>query len=149
MEPLQRLLIEAACRDMVLRSVACVDGHDAAGLAALFTPDGVLQRPNGAPLAGRPAIEQAYSQRPRERLTRHLVTNLRVEVESATRARAHSLVLLWAGSSVDPEGPRGRPARDGQVVGAFDDQFVRTDEGWQLERRVASFVLHLPGADAR
>ncbi|HET9822052.1 MAG TPA: nuclear transport factor 2 family protein [Burkholderiaceae bacterium] len=147
-DPLQRLLIQQAVNDLVLRSAACVDSRDAAGLAALFTPDGELQRPSGTPLQGRAAIEQAYAQRPPGRLTRHLVTNLRVEVESPRRARAHSLVLLWSGSSDDAQGPQGRPARGAQQVGEFRDRLILTDEGWRLEQRIASFVLHLPEAAA-
>jgi uncharacterized protein (TIGR02246 family) len=142
MDALQRLLIQDACRELVLRSVECTDAHDAAGLAALFSPDGVLRRPAGEPLVGRAAIEAAYAQRPRERLTRHLVTNTRVEVQSATAASACSRVLLWAGSTEDAEGPQGRPLRGPQLVGEFDDRFVLTGEGWRFASRDASFVLH-------
>lgn len=145
MDPVQRLLIQDACRELVLRSVECADGHDAAGLAALFAPDGVLRRPTGQPLVGRAAIEAAYAQRPRERITRHLVTNTRVEVESATAARARSRVLLWAGSTEDADGPQGRPLRGPQLIGEFADCFVLTGEGWRFASRDASFVLHSAG----
>lgn len=142
MDALQRLLIQETCRELVLRAAERADGHDAAGLAALFAPDGVLRRPTGQPLAGRAAIEAAYAQRPRERLTRHLVTNTLVEVESPARATARSRVLLWAGSTEDAEGPQGRPLRGPQLVGEFADRFVLTDEGWRFASRDASFVLH-------
>jgi uncharacterized protein (TIGR02246 family) len=142
MDALQRLLIQDACRDLVLRSVECADAHDAAGLAALFAPDGVLRRPSGEPLIGRAAIEAAYAQRPRERLTRHLVTNTRVEVESPTAATARSRVLLWAGSTEDADGPQGRPLRGAQLVGEFVDRFALSAEGWRFASRDASFVLH-------
>lgn len=145
MDGLQRLLIENACRELVLRSVERTDAHDAAGLAALFAADGVLRRPSGPPLAGRAAIEAAYAQRPRERLTRHLVTNTLVEVESPARAAARSRVLLWAGSTEDAEGPQGRPLRGPQLMGEFDDRFVLTDEGWRFASRDARFVLHAAG----
>lgn len=145
MDALQRLLIQDACRELVLRAVECTDAHDAAGLAALFTPDGVLSRPGGQALVGRTAIEAAYAQRPRERITRHLVTNTRVVVESAAAATARSHVLLWAGSTEDAEGPQGRPLRGPQLVGEFDDRFELTAAGWRIARREAVFVLHAPG----
>jgi len=146
MDPLQRLLIQEACRELVLRSVACADAHDAAGLAALFLPEGVLRRPGGqSPLVGRAAIEHAYAQRPRERITRHLVTNTLVEVESASAASARSRVLLWAGSTEDADSAQGRPVRGPQLVGEFSDRFARTAEGWRLASRDASFVLHVAG----
>jgi hypothetical protein len=145
MDPLQRLLITQTCRELVLRSVACADAHDAAGLAALFLLEGVLHRPTGPALVGRAAIEQAYAQRPRERITRHLVSNTIVEVESASAASACSRVLLWAGSTEDDDGPQGRPLRGPQLVGEFADRFALSSEGWRFASREASFVLHAPG----
>jgi len=145
MDALQRLLIQDACRELVLRAAECADGHDAAGLAALFAPDGVLRRPGGQPLVGPGAIQAAYAQRPKERMTRHLVTNTLVEVESATSARARSRVLLWAGSSEDADGPQGRPLRGPQLIGEFDDCFVLNAAGWRFASRDARFVLHAAG----
>jgi len=134
--------IERACRELVLRAARCADAGDAAGLAQLFAPDGILVRPNAQPLQGRTAIEAAYAQRPADRLTRHLVTNTLVEIESPSSARALSYVLLWTGSSTDPEGLRGRPAHAGPLVGEFDDRFTLGPEGWRIQRRDARFVLH-------
>lgn len=145
MDPLQRLLAEDACRRLVLQAAHCADHHDADGLAALFTADAVLQRPQGAPLRGREAIRAAYAARPPDRLTRHLVTQTRVSLVSPTEATAHSLVMLWSGSTEDAEGPQGRPARGPALVGEFDDRLVLGPDGWAFARRVARFVLHAPG----
>lgn len=134
--------IEQACRELVLQAARHVDAGDAAGLARLFAPDGVLVRPNAQPLQGRDAIEAAYAQRPADRITRHLVTNTLVEIESPASARASSYVLLWTGSTSDPSGPQGRRAHARQLVGEFQDRFELTAEGWRIRRREASFVLH-------
>lgn len=142
MDALQRLLIEDACRGLVLRAAALADAHDAAGFAALFAADAVLQRPNAAPLVGRDAIRDAYAQRPSTRITRHLVSNTRITVESPMQASGHSLVLLWAGSSDDAAGAQGRPAIGPALVGEFDDRFVLGSDGWCIARREACFVLH-------
>jgi hypothetical protein len=141
MDPLQRMQIEQTCRDLVLRAAACADGHAPAQLAALFTEDGVLERPSGEPLRGRAAIARAYAERPADRLTRHLVTNTRVEIESPAQARALSYVLLWTGLRLDQAGPFGPLVRQ-QMVGEFDDTFVATEAGWRIARRIARFVLH-------
>ena len=69
MEATVRVLIVQACQEVVLRAAACVDGGDAAALAALFTEDAVLVRPGAEPLVGRTAIRDTYAQRPAERIT--------------------------------------------------------------------------------
>lgn len=140
------MAIGQACQERVFRAAACADANDAAALAECFAEDAVLLRPNAEPLEGRAAIRAAYQQRPVDRMTRHLVTNLLVEVESPERARARSYVLLWAGSTGDAPTPSGRPAQARQMVGEFEDRFVRTAEGrWLIERREARFTLYRDG----
>ena len=141
MDALQSLIIKQACRELVLRAAAHADANEPCALAALFAEDGVLVRPGAEPLVGRDAIRQSYAQRSAERITRHLVTNIVVDIESETEARAASLVLLWSGSTHDTPGPQGRPAQR-QVVGEFADRLSLTPEGWRIARREARFVLH-------
>jgi uncharacterized protein (TIGR02246 family) len=144
MDEWKRLLDARACEQLVLQAAAAVDAGDAAALAALFLPDGELVRPGGEPLRGRAAIAAATRARAADRITRHLVSNSRIEWLGDDAARVQSLVTLWAGSSADTAGPRGRPARGAPVVGAFDDRLQRTTEGWRIARREASFTLHGP-----
>lgn len=143
MDALQRLLITDACRETVLRAAAAADAGDAAVLAALFTPDAVLQRPNAEPIQGRDAIRESYAKRPPQRLTRHLVTQTLVDIEGPDQARATSAVLLWSGNLDDDSGPQGRPADARQVVGEFHDLLLCTAEGWRIHQRRATFVLYL------
>lgn len=142
MDDLQRLLIENACRSLVQRTAACADAHEPDRLAACFTDDAVLARPNVPPLQGREAIRQVYAQRPAGRLTRHLVIGTQVAVESPLAAHSRSNVLLWTGSQADEPGPQGRPAQPPQVLGEFDDHCVLTPAGWRIARRDARFILH-------
>lgn len=142
MDHLQHLLIDQACRELVLRAARHADVNAPASLAGLFSEDAVLVRPNAEPLHGREAIRRAYEQRPADRLTRHMVSNILVDIESATQARALSYVLLWTGNSTDSPGAMGRPARGSQMVGEFDDRFSLTPDGWRITRREARFVLH-------
>lgn len=144
MEPMECLLAREACRDLVLRTVACVDAGDATGFADLFVSDGVLVRPNAPPLLGRAAIRDTYSKRPADRMTRHLVTNVLVDLQTPAQARVLSHVTLWAGCTNDAPGPQGRPAQGPQVVGEFEDLLSLTPEGWRIARREARFVLHTP-----
>ncbi len=143
LSPLERLLAEQACRDLVARAVQCTDSHRHEDFAACFAADAVLTRPGGEPLAGREAILASYRTRPADRITRHLVTSTVVTLESATHARGLSCVLLWSGEAADAQGPSGRPARR-QVMGEFDDVFTLTAEGWRIARRDARFLLYAP-----
>lgn len=143
MNEVEQWLARLACRDVVERSARCVDAGDAEGMAALFTPDGVLQRPSGAVLQGREAIRSSYAQRPANRITRHLVTGTVVELHMNGTAQAHSRVLLWSGSSDTPDTPFGREAQPRELVGEFDDLLQQQSDGaWRIVQRTASFTLY-------
>jgi len=129
------------CRDLVLRSAACVDAGDAAGLAALFTADATLARPDGTVLHGRSAIADAYARRPAGRITRHLVCGTLFDTLGEDQAEATSQVLLWTADADQPPGPHGRPAHPLQRLGHFSDRFARTAAGWRIGHRQAGFDL--------
>ncbi len=139
---LDTLVAEAACRDLVLAAADAVDGRDFLAFADLFETRGVLVRPDGTELVGRPAIVAAYAARDPERLTRHLVSNQRVRVDlAAGTAQAACTVLLWSGRHSDAVTPRGRPADALQQVGEIRDLLAKTPEGWRIRRREAWFTL--------
>ncbi len=135
------LLAEQACRDLVVKAAVFTDMQAHEEFAALFTENGVLVRPGAEPLHGRAAIIESYRSRPLGRITRHLISNSKVALESDAVAHATSYVQLWSGSSSDVPGPFGRPVHDRQVVGEFIDSFVLTADGWRLSMRKASFSL--------
>ncbi len=136
-----RMLAEQACRDLVAKAAVFTDAQAHEEFAALFTEDGVLVRPGAEPLHGRTAIIESYRSRPPGRITRHLISNTVVALESDTAAHGTSCVLLWSGLGSDDAGPFGRPAQARQVVGEFEDRFVRTPDGWRIARREARFIL--------
>lgn len=145
LSPLDLLLAEHACRQVVLQSAQAVDQQDYAAFAALFTPLGVLVRPDGSRLEGRPAIEAAYAQRSADRLTRHLITNHIVLVHDAAHASSACTVQLWTGSHKDAESTQGRPADPTQLIGEFLDELTMTPQGWRIRQRQANFILHRTG----
>jgi hypothetical protein len=143
---LRRLFDEGACRELVLRAAALADSGQPEALAALFTADAYLTRPNGVVLEGREAIARAYADRPSHRATVHLVCGTLFDEVGPDHASAISRVLLWSADLRADNGPHGRPAEAGQIVGRFVDRFVRGAEGWRIDRRVARFDLHTPDA---
>lgn len=139
---LQQLLSRQACIDLVVRAAAYADAGDAQRFAQLFAEDAVLKRPNGEPLEGRSAIAAAYQKRPTGRMTRHLLTNILVEMHGADTASAHSQVLLWSCDDSEPVTVHGRKAHGRQLLGEFNDHFCSTADGhWLIARREARFVM--------
>lgn len=141
MTPIDRLLAEQACRDLVQHAAARTDAQDHDGFVALFTADAVLVRPAGAALNGREAILSSYRERPANRITRHLLCGTLFSDCSAEAASAVTQVLLWSGDANDAPGAFGRPSPR-QVLGTFEDRFAKTPDGWRIAHRVASFVLY-------
>lgn len=136
------LIAEDACRALVLKAAEAVDAGDAAGFAALFTPDGVLVRPDGNRLQGHAAITQAYAARDPDRLTQHLLCNHTVALDVAPgSAVSRCKVLLWSGRHSAVPGKQGRPAEGPTQVGAFLDTLLQTAEGWRIQTRRAHFIL--------
>ncbi|WP_404366910.1 nuclear transport factor 2 family protein [Sphingomonas sp. MMS24-J45] len=130
-DPAERRAIEAECARLINLYANLNDAADWVAVADLYAPDGVMTRPTAPdqPVVGRDAILAAFQARP-PRTTRHFCANIVIDVESATRARGESAMLLFTGA----------PA---PLVGSFHDRFVLTDDGWRFAERRGS--LHFTG----
>jgi hypothetical protein len=139
----EQALIERACTRLVLESAAANDRQDYEAFAALFTHGGVLRRPAGEPLQGREAIVDSYRTRPSSRVTRHLCTNILIDVDSSRSAHGLTYVILYsADASSAAENKFGLTSESRKLLGEFEDRFVLTEEGWRIEERRARFVMH-------
>ncbi len=125
--------IERACARLLLRSIRAFDERDWPVYASLFTDDGVFIRANqpDEPLAGREAIRAALAARPATRLTRHLCTNIEIDVLDAEHARGSCYLVLYVEA--------------GQRVGEYHDTFERTAEGWRISRREGRLIFRTTG----
>lgn len=79
--------IEADCRRALHSVFRDLDEFAYQPLVEQFAADGRWRR-EGRELAGRAQIRAALEQRPRNQVVRHLITNLIIEVETPSRARA-------------------------------------------------------------
>ena len=142
MNEIDRLLIERACERVIVDSARFNDRREFSALAALYTTDGLVVRPNGQRLEGRVAIEAAYAAGPPDRVTRHLCSNVRVEVDGPDAARATTAVLIVSGQrSDDPDAPFGVLPSERHMVGEFADRLVRTEDGWRIAERHATLAM--------
>lgn len=130
-----RRAIEWDCTRLINLYALRNDAGDWDGVAALYAEDGLMTRPSAPdkPIVGREAILTAFKSRP-ARASRHVCSNIVVDVESETQASAFSVILLFQGQA-NAEG--GLPVRDakGPLVGWFKDRFVKTAEGWRFSER--------------
>ena len=135
--------IAHACERLVLDFAHFSDSQDYESLAGLFAPDGTMVRPSGDSLVGRAAIIESYRSRPAGRISRHVCTNIRITVESSNRAHGLTYAILFsANANQPPDAHFGVRADPRQLVGEFEDEFVRTEEGWRIASRKARFVMH-------
>ena len=140
------ITIERACERLVLDFVFFSDHQQPEALSQLFAENGVMHRPSGDSLIGRDAIYQAYQSRPPGRLTRHICTNIRITIDSADHARGVSYALIYSANlSQPPYAHFGIETEPRHIVGEFEDEFVRTPEGWRFAVRHARFVMHTKG----
>jgi ketosteroid isomerase-like protein len=139
MEVLDVAAIERACERLVVAYTHLVDGGQAAAVADLFTEDGVWSA-GRARYEGRDAIRAAFAQRQAlDRTSRHVCTNLAVDVIDADHATGLVYLTLYR---FDGDGPR-TPEPD--LVGDYRDTFVRTAGGWRFATRAATVTFERRG----
>lgn len=142
---LDRCLIHRAVETLIIETGKTIDTKDFQALYQCFHAQAELYRPTTAdPLVGPAAIAASYEQNPAKRLNRHLVSNLSVTIESAVEARAHCYVTLYSSDDGDQvDAVFGAPLHR-CLVGEFHDRCVKTDAGWRILERRASFTLKMP-----
>ena len=131
--------IRRACEELSIAYARAVDFRDYDYFVTLFSDDGVLD--TGKPLAGRAAIREALAHRPDELRSRHVITNVFIDVLNEQEARGISYLTLYR--HVGQESLKSEPiAFDGPAgVGHYEDRFMKTAEGWKFKRRKLHFAF--------
>jgi hypothetical protein len=137
--------IEWACTRLMVQFAEYNDRQDYEALAALFDERGRFARPTdpNTVIEGRANILKAFRSRPKGRLTQHLCSNLLVTAETTDRARGSCRIMLYtADVSQAPEGALGIKADPRQLIGVYEDRFVRAPEGWRFAERRGRVLYH-------
>jgi hypothetical protein len=134
---LERIEIERACERLVYGYSRVLDIGDLSAAADFFAENGSMSRPM-APnqvIQGRETIRAALLTRPKSLLTKHLATNVIIDVESRDAARGISYLTMIA--TTPPQGAEPPFVSEGPIYfGQFIDRFVRENNEWKfLERR--------------
>lgn len=133
----ERLEIERACEKLLYTYMRAIDQGDMDAVADCFVEQGSLARPLAPDqiVQGREAIRAAMKSRPKTLLTRHLVTNVSIEVESRDAARGISYLVMIASAPSEQDKPPFE-APGPLYFGEFRDRFVLRSGQWKfLERR--------------
>jgi ketosteroid isomerase-like protein len=128
---------ERACTRLVLEYARLVDSGRAAGIADLFTDDGVWEGADGRLLRGRTEIRAAFEGRQglTRRTSRHVCTNVLIDVEGPDAAVGVSYLLNYRHDSRDGAAVLPAPADHPKFVGDYHDRFVRVDGVWRIAHR--------------
>jgi hypothetical protein len=149
-EPLstaERIEIERACERLIFTYARLLDLGDLAAAADCFAAAGSLARPLAPDqvIQGRETIRASLLTRPRELLTKHLATNIMIEVDS--RDSAHGLSYLTMISTTPPAGAPPPFLSQGPLwFGEFQDRFIREDGAWKFLERRGSVQIKLGGS---
>ncbi|MGW3495961.1 nuclear transport factor 2 family protein [Streptomyces sp. NPDC001020] len=151
--PVDRMLAERACERIIVDFVHRLDLGEPSSVSELFTPDGVWHWPDGdRRIEGREALRTYFASRPADRLSRRLMTNILVTVESTMTARSISYLTTYrvdgyTGGMIEPRLPT--------QLGHYEDRFRNVDGIWLLATRTVFLPFgrgagteRLPTADA-
>lgn len=141
-EQLQRLVDEAEIRNAVARlaHLADRDGDDLEAYLALWMEDGTSVHPHWE-AQGHEGIRTAVARLRKDGIqgpgadALHLNTTLVVRFEERDTATAESYWQYWKAASTAPEL---------SLIGHYRDTFVRTAEGWRLQRRIVTYGNRTP-----
>ena len=147
--PAERIEIERACERIVYAYSRALDMGDMSAAADFFAENGSMARPMAPEqvIRGRETIRAALLTRPKTLLTKHLVTNVMIDVVSRNEARGLSYLTMI---STTPAGDAVAPYVSAGPVyfGEFKDRFLREGGEWRFLERRGSIQMKFFGATA-
>lgn len=145
LSPAERSEIERSCERMVYAYARALDLGDLSGAADFFAEQGSLARPMTPDqvIHGREAIRTALLTRPKTLLTKHLATNVQIDVQSRDEACGLSYLTMISTTPGDAAPPFNSA---GPIYfGEFKDRFVREAGTWKFLERRGSIQMKFPG----
>jgi ketosteroid isomerase-like protein len=139
----ERLLIEQACARVVVQFSNFNDMRDYEALCSLFTEDAAFARPTdpGNYLNGRDHILAAFKARPNDRITRHLISNIVIDVVDGSHAKGACYATLFMALADAEPAMFGVKASASQLIGEFDMDFRLTRDGWKIARQGGRIIF--------
>jgi len=128
------MIIERECERLVTLYCHYIDHGEAAKVADLFTDDGMWKSPE-ITMTGRDQVRAGFQHRQdqKERMSRHVCKNLLIHIESEKEATGTVYVTLYRHDG--EEGRSFSPLNGPEMVGEYQDHYVKTKEGWKIASR--------------
>lgn len=138
-ESLEILGARQACEALIVQYAFLIDFDQGASVADLFTDDGIWEvvTPGGGDpirFTGRDQIGPLLGNRKPGVRSRHVMSNVGVNVSDEDNAQGGSYVTLYRAEGV--EGDATAPLTSPSAVGEYRDVFRRGDDGiWRFAHR--------------
>jgi hypothetical protein len=136
--------IEWACARLCFEYARSIDFGDHEGFAGLFAEDGILDV--GVRVQGRDKILAGLTQRDPQLRSRHVMTNIVIDVEDERAASGISYLSLYRHVGPESEGDAPVALPGPAAVGHYADEFERTPDGWRIGKRVLHLAFMRPDA---
>ncbi len=126
--------------DVIFRFFLHLDEQEYDELSGLMAPTGTWLR-NGALLKGPEGVREAMRSRPAGFTTRHLITNIVVDIEGEDHAEATYYMTVFVHSGeARPSGPVKMDVP--MHVSVFRQKFVRIPQGWRIAELSGTATFH-------
>jgi hypothetical protein len=148
MEDTQRAKIERQCERLSHAYSRHLDFREYDQFVELFADDATLNA--GYELVGKKAIAEGMSKRTDRLRSRHVVTNLLIDVIDEDHAEGLTYLTLYREISEDARDPSNVLALEGPAaIGHYTDKYVRTSDGWRFASRILTMSFQNPDAFPR
>ncbi|EUB98150.1 hypothetical protein PMI07_006464 [Rhizobium sp. CF080] len=130
MEKIDILFAERDIHKQLIRFYTGLDECQFDMMASILTPDGLWRR-GGVDIKGREMFLEAMNKRGADRHTRHILTNVQIDLQDETSgvAKFYSTAFVHVGPTDDKGvSPMALPSS----IGIYTATFKRTEEGWQI-----------------
>lgn len=145
MDEMNRAAIERQCKRLSHAYSKHVDFREYGDFVDLFADDAILNA--GFELVGKEAIRQGMAKRTDRLRSRHVVTNLLINVIDEDHAEGVTYLTLYREISEEARDPSNILSLNGPAaIGHYTDRYIRTPDGWRFASRILTFAFQNPEA---
>jgi uncharacterized protein (TIGR02246 family) len=133
-DQIDRMVAERACERLLNEYARRVDSGTASAMAELFTADGVWLGADGRGMNGQDEIREAFTRREAltRRQSRHVITNVLVDVTSPTDATGIAYLINYRHDSTTGQAEHPAPADHPKFVGEYHLTFRKVEGEWKI-----------------